>query len=113
MSSHEALGAKDTKRTASTKGIFTSEAHLNVSDAQGEEDGHGVVQNSAIPTIKLGDGRQDKGVRDGLKELHVAATLEEEGIRVLMVAGIVLLTSELVTDPLLVLDALVDNAITQ
>lgn len=111
QSSQESLRAEEGQRTASTERILLAHANLDVADAHDEEGGHGVVQESAVPTVELGDGGKDEGVRDILKEVQVAAALEEERVGVLVVAGVVLVAVKLAADPLLVFNALVDDAV--
>lgn len=111
QSSQETLGAEEGHRTASTQGTLGAHADLDVADAHDEEGSHGVVQERAVPAVKLGDGGEDEGVWHVLKKVQVAAALEEERVGVLVVAGVVLVAVELIADPLLVLDALVDDAV--
>ncbi|KAL8644639.1 MAG: hypothetical protein Q9210_007149 [Variospora velana] len=84
-----------------------------MSDTYGKKKTHGVVQIGAIAAIELSDSRQDEGVRNVLEEVHVAATVEEEWVRVFEVPGIIFVRLQLAAYPLLVFDALVDDAIAE
>ncbi len=111
--SQETLSAKKSDYATRSKGVFTAQASLHMPNAQGKQSSHGVIQYGAVGAIKFGDRSQKEGQRDILEEVHVAATCEEERIRVLMVAGVGFLRTELVSNPLLILDALVDDAIAE
>lgn len=84
-----------------------------MSDAHSEQRGHGVIQYRTVGAIEFGDGGQNESEWDVLQEIQVATTLEEKRVGVLRVAGAVLLRIEFVSDPLLVLDALVDDAVAE
>ena len=84
-----------------------------MADAHGKEGGHGIIQDSAIGAIEFGDGGEKESEGDIFEEVQVTTTLEEKRIRVLMIAGGVFLRIELLSDPLLVLDALVDDAVAE
>lgn len=83
-----------------------------MSDAQGEEGGHGVIENSAIGAVELGDGGQQEGEGYIFEEVHVGANIEVERVWIVRVAGLAAVVAiELVTNPLLILDALVDDTV--
>lgn len=84
-----------------------------MADAYRKENSHYGVQDGAVSPIELSNGYKDEGVRNVLEEIHVAAAFQEERVRALMVAAVVLLAADLAANPLLVLDALVHDAVAE
>lgn len=109
----KSLSAELAHRTTGSEGILAAHAKLDMSDTYSKKNTHGVVQIGAIAAIELSDGRQDEGVRNVLEEVHVAATIEEEWVRSIGISGIVFVRLQLAAYPLLVFDALVDDAIAE
>ncbi|KAL8788320.1 MAG: hypothetical protein Q9213_001717 [Squamulea squamosa] len=114
MGCQKALSAEQSNGATRRESISTTQSKLNVSNAQCKQGGHGVTQDGSVGAIELGDSSQEEGERNVFKEVIVATTCKEERIRVLMVAGVVLLLGiERVANPLFVLDALINDAIVE
>lgn len=114
--SQEALGPKHPNRSPISHRAFPTQPNLHMSDAQREQRRHGITQHRPVGAIELSDGGENEREGHVLEEIQMAATLEEQRIRVVGVAGGVVLVVrvvEVVADPLLVLDALVDDAVAE
>ena len=114
--SQEALSPKHPDRSPISHRPFPAQANLHMSDAQREQRRHGITQHRPVGAIELRDGGKNERERHVLKEVQMAAALEEQRIRVVGGAGGVVLVVrvvEMAADPLLVFDALVDDAVAE
>lgn len=114
--SQEALGPEHPNRSPIGHRPFPAQANLHMSDAQREQRRHGITQHRPVGAIEFGDGGENEREGHVLEEVQMAAALEEQRIRVVGVAGGVVLVVrvvEMVADPLLVFDALVDDAVAE
>ena len=108
----KSLSTEHTHETAWGHGVRPAQAHLDVSDSGSEESDHGIIEIGAVGAIQLSESSQEKGKRHILKEIDVGANVQVKRIRILGVArlaGVALV--ELIADPLLVFDALIDDAV--
>lgn len=84
-----------------------------MTDAQGEQGSHGVVQDGAVGAVELSDSSQGEGKRHILEEILVAAIFEEQWVDVGVIDGFGILSLQFVAHELLVLDALIHDTITE
>lgn len=109
----ESLRAEKAQQTTWTHGIFSTYAKFDMTDAQSEQRGQGVVQDGAISTVELSDGSQGEGKRHVLEEILMAAILEEQRVHVGIIGAFGVVRLQLVAHELLVLDALVHDTVAE